>query len=804
MKQTKKGNNNDTNLEKLFPIVLVENDIAVNQQGDISLYYKLDLPEIYSPSRQDYINMRTMLSRGMASLPIGTTIQKLDFFYKGYYTPQIKNAFVLSANETYFAERPIMNHLSYLIVTFTVNDKKRSPNTLTAAAYNAAKIVDKRIFDAEQLSNTFVEIIRATNLIDIQRLTTDDIIELLYRYTTLDFSGKVDSVSANIKADTNGMTIGSQILNVAKAYDFPDKLYSSYPIKGSEVDASMTHNLCLGFYSNHIVSQTIKILDTAAELKRMQQRVKDCDLFSTIENQQIADSITDSITEITKTRQSLVEVDYSIILFDLDRAKVKQAMDNIVGLATSLDFKCNNPAYLTQIIFFNNVPGNVANNYDMTIMPIDLATCLFNLETSSQQYGAGGIILCDRMTGTPTEIDLWHGSLENKNICAVAPSGSGKSFLVNYITHQEYYQGVHVVCIDIGGSYKRNCQSLGGAYIEYSLENPIKLNPFIIENVKSDTLGIPEDGQTDSTNVLFLKSMIFKIWGENKKTPEASQVMSDIIIEYYKHCFSNKQILCFKTFYEYLPIYRDKKFDTTYAKYFDFDSLILVLRSFYDGQYAKILGSTENINLTDNRFIVFELRDIKDNEEVLGVVMHIIIETILEKFRKLKGVRKRVWIDEAWVTLKGAHSDFIEYLFRTCRKSNAGTGIITQGAAEIKEAGAVGKAIVNNCSTTFILDHSKNQQSIPDLQEMFGLTPHQIKLINTIQNPGDNSYKQVFIKLNNTCKVYRVEVSKEARYVFTSKEEEIIEIEKYADIYGGNISNMVKAYIEEKNLQEPI
>ena len=30
------------------------------------------------------------------------------------------------------------------------------------------------------------------------------------------------------------------------------------------------------------------------------------------------------------------------------------------------------------------------------------------------------------------------------------------------------------------------------------------------------------------------------------------------------------------------------------------------------------------------------------------------------------------------------------------------------------------------------------------------------------------------------------------------------EIEKYADIYGGNIPNMVKAYIEEKNLQKPI
>lgn len=803
MKQTRKSSNSDTNLEKLFPIVLVENDIAVNQQGDISLYYKLNLPEIYSPSQQDYVNMRAMLGRGIASLPVGTTVQKIDFFYRGYYKAQVKNAFVLSANEIHFAERPILNHLSYLVVTFTVNDKKRSPNTLTAAS-NAAKIADRRIFEAEQLSNTFVEIVRSTNLIDVQRLTTDDIIELLYRYMTLDFSGKVDSVSANIKADTNGLTIGSQILNVAKVYDFPDKLYTSYPIKGSEVDASMTHSLCLDYYSNHIVSQTIRVLDTSAELKRMQQRVKDCDLFSTIENQQIADSISDSISEITKTRQSLVEVDYSIILFDLDRASVKQAMDNIIGLATGLDFKCNNPAYLTQAIFFNNVPGNGANNYDMTIMPIDLATCLINLETSSQRYGTGGIILCDRQNGAPTEIDLWHGSLENKNICTVAPSGGGKSFLVNYITHQEYYQGVHVVCIDIGGSYKRNCQSLDGAYIEYTLDNPIKLNPFVIENIKLDTLGIPEEGQTDSTNVLFLKSMIFKIWGEHKKTPEASQVMSDIIIEYYRHCFSSKQILCFKTFYEYLPIYRKEKFDDIHKKYFDFDSLLLVLRSFYDGQYAKILGSTENINLTDNRFIVFELRDIKDNEEVLGVVMHIIIETILEKFRKLKGVRKRVWIDEAWVTLKGSHADFVEYLFRTCRKSNAGAGIITQGAAEIKEAGVVGKAIVNNCSTSFILDHSKNQQSIPDLQEMFGLTPHQIKLINTIQNPADSSYKQVFIKLNNSCKVYRVEVSQEARYVFTSKEEEIIEIEKYADVYGGNIPNMVKAYIEEKKLQESI
>jgi conjugal transfer ATP-binding protein TraC len=65
-------------------------------------------------------------------------------------------------------------------------------------------------------------------------------------------------------------------------------------------------------------------------------------------------------------------------------------------------------------------------------------------------------------------------------------SGAGKSFLNNCILAQELARGLRVFIIDIGGSYKKLTEALGGQYLEMDLSDQYRLNPFDIPDASQE------------------------------------------------------------------------------------------------------------------------------------------------------------------------------------------------------------------------------------------------------------------------------------------------------------------------------
>lgn len=75
-----------------------------------------------------------------------------------------------------------------------------------------------------------------------------------------------------------------------------------------------------------------------------------------------------------------------------------------------------------------------------------------------------------------------------------------------------------------------------------------------------------------------------------------------------------------------------------------------MLEPFYrGGDYDFLLNSDKELDLTNKRFIVFELDNISGNKVLLPVVTLIIMETFIAKMRHLKGIRKMILIEECWL-----------------------------------------------------------------------------------------------------------------------------------------------------------
>ena len=172
-----------------------------------------------------------------------------------------------------------------------------------------------------------------------------------------------------------------------------------------------------------------------------------------------------------------------------------------------------------------------------------------------------------------------------------------------------------------------------------------------------------------------IKTLLLALWKKSDESYNRSEyvALSNALQLYYDKLNKNDSLFpCFNTFYEFL---RDE-FVNTIAEHkvkekdFDISNFLYVLRPFYNGgEFDYLLNAKENLDLLKQRFIVFELDNIKDHPILFPVVTIIIMEVFISKMRKLKGIRKMILIEEAWKAIaKEGMAEYIKYLFKTVRK----------------------------------------------------------------------------------------------------------------------------------------
>ena len=228
-----------------------------------------------------------------------------------------------------------------------------------------------------------------------------------------------------------------------------------------------------------------------------------------------------------------------------------------------------------------------------------------------------------------------------------------------------------------------------------------------------------------------------------------------------------------------------------------------MLEPFYKGgDYDFLLNSDRELDLTNRRFIVFELDNISGNKVLLPVVTLIIMETFIAKMRRLKGIRKVILIEECWKALMSANmSGYIQYLFKTVRKYFGEAVVVTQEVDDIISSPIVKEAIINNSDCKILLDQRKYMNRFDQIQELLGLTDKekaQILSINMANNPN-RLYKEVWIGLGGTrSAVYATEVSPEEYLCYTTEETEKMQVLARARQLGGDIEAALKQLANER------
>lgn len=153
------------------------------------------------------------------------------------------------------------------------------------------------------------------------------------------------------------------------------------------------------------------------------------------------------------------------------------------------------------------------------------------------------------------------------------------------------------------------------------------------------------------------------------------------------------------------------------------------------------------------------------NKVLFPIVTIIIMETFINKMRKLKGIRKMILLEEAWKAIsKEGMAEYLRYLFKTVRKFFGEAVVVTQEVEDIISSPIVKGTIINNSDCKILLDQRKYMNKFDEIQTLLGLTDKeraQILSINMANNPS-RKYKEVWIGLGGSqSAVYATEVSLE-------------------------------------------
>ena len=469
----------------------------------------------------------------------------------------------------------------------------------------------------------------------------------------------------------------------------------------------------------------------------------------------------------------------------------------------------------TPVLYWAGIPGNAGDfpAEESFYTFLEQAVCLFAGETNYRSSPSPfGIRMADRQNGIPVHVDISdlpmkRGIITNRNKFILGPSGSGKSFFTNHLVRNYYEQGAHILLVDTGNSYQGLCRMIhdrtrggDGIYITYEEDNPISFNPFYTDS-----------GQFDVEKRESIKTLILTLWKREDEAPKRSEevALSGAVNAYIRKITGNREARPdFNGFYEFVDgdyrrMIAEKK---VREKDFDIDGFLNVLEPFYKGgDYDFLLNSDRELDLTNRRFIVFELDNISGNKVLLPVVTLIIMETFIAKMRRLKGIRKVILIEECWKALMSANmSGYIQYLFKTVRKYFGEAVVVTQEVDDIISSPIVKEAIINNSDCKILLDQRKYMNKFEHIQRLLGLTEKekgQILSINQANHPG-RFYREVWIGLGGThSAVYATEVSGEEYYTFTTEESEKMEVQRLAERLDGNLELAVR-HLAEKMREE--
>lgn len=680
-------------IENKFPLLAVEHDCIISKDADITVAFRVELPELFTVTSTEYEAIHSSWAKAIKVLPEYSVVHKQDWFVRETYKPETGKddmSFLSRSFEKHFNERPFLNHLCFLFLTKTTKERMRMQSNFSTLC--RGNIIPKEVNKDTSLKfleavGQFERILNDSGFVRLTRITSDEIMGtdekpgLIEKYFALSLEDT--TCLQDMELGSDGLRIGNKhvcLHTLSDAEDLPGRIgtdmrYEKLSTDRSDCRLSFASPVGLLLSCDHIYNQYLFIEDSAENLRKFEKSARNMQSLSRYSrgNQINKEWIDQYLNEAHSFGLTSIRAHFNVLAWSDDEEELKHIRNDVGSQLALMECKPRHNTVDAATLYWAAMPGNSGDfpSEESFYTFIEPALCFFTEETNYRNsVSPFGIKMADRVSGKPLHVDISDlpmkkGIITNRNKFILGPSGSGKSFFTNHMCRQYYEQGTHIVLVDTGNSYQGLCNLINkrtngqdGVYFTYTEQNPIAFNPFYTD-----------DNVFDIEKRESIKTLILTLWKRDNEPPTRAEevALSNAVSQYIEKLKIDKKLEpSFNTFYEfvrddYRKTLEEKK---VREKDFDIDNFLNVLEPYYrGGEYDFLLNSDKQLDLLSKRFIVFEIDAIKDHKILFPVVTIIIMEVFINKMRRLQGIRKMILIEEAWKAIaKEGMAEYIKYL----------------------------------------------------------------------------------------------------------------------------------------------
>jgi len=341
----------------------------------------------------------------------------------------------------------------------------------------------------------------------------------------------------------------------------------------------------------------------------------------------------------------------------------------------------------------------------------------------------------------------------NYNCCVVGKSGSGKSVFMQEMMTSILGLGGQVFVLDVGRSFFKTSELLGGTFIEFSTKSPVCLNPF-------STIPVGDSQETDEA-LGMLKCVVALMAAPKVGTND----LEDALIERaVREAWTTKQN---QTTISDIAAILLKNKDLTSQ---NLGNMLFPYTK--NGTHGRFFEGETNVNL-NTPLVVFEFEELKEQKDLQSVILQMLIIQITNKV--YMGDRKKqtaLFLDEAWDLLRGKQSgEFIETAARRFRKYNGALVTGTQNVNDFFKSEA-SQAAFDNSDWMCLLNQKK--ESIAQLKQTKRLALDEAGLEQLLRSvhTRQGEYAEIAIQGPSGVAVSRLLLDPFSRILYSTKAEE--------------------------------
>src|SRR5712671_1908525 len=427
----------------------------------------------------------------------------------------------------------------------------------------------------------------------------------------------------------------------------------------------------------------------------------------------------------------------TVVIYDLDIAKVDRACADFYKVFSVHDAQLYEEKYNLLNAFLAAVPGNhVFNLRSLYLLNTNYAdfSFLFTLHCGEprnlhlrQEY----LAVLETNHHTPYFLNLHYRDVAHTMI--LGRTGAGKSFLLNFlITNLQKYDP-YTFIFDLGGSFESLTRLFEGSYLKVGLNSTaFKINPFCLPKTKP--------------NLDFL-ALFVKVLADNHSGEKLSLEEEQEIYQQIENLYSiDPELRTLGVLANTLPRALSLKLQKWTA----------------GGQFGFLFDNAED-TVSFAKFQCFDFQGMEQYPSILEPLLFYILHRANHVItnREITHVFKAFFIDEAWTFFRNARiKGYIVEALKTWRKQNAAMILSTQSLDELRKSDIV-DVIIETCATKIFLANPDMDREL--YRNQFHLNETEINLIASLIPK-----RQFLIKNHEIAKVANLEVDPKSYWLYTN------------------------------------